>query len=229
MISFDNSPPVYWLIGYLLAGFVIFASQYKSIPTRAYLLTGVVLLVFMRLPVIVFNRELNQDESQMLSHAVTLFQNPVYWRSVDGTTIGPLDNYLLVIPKLFGFQLDYSAARYGAAVCRGRMAFAFFFGQKLVRNSHRPADFRCTAAFCGIYAGNRFCALFERAASGIATCILCLATFAPRPENGTRGVGPLFSGLGSRSGPIRKTTSHTARCRARIVGILGCIPSFSAI
>jgi hypothetical protein len=117
MISFDNSPPVYWLIGYLLAGFVIFASQYKSIPTRAYLLTGVVLLVFMRLPVIVFNRELNQDESQMLSHAVTLFQNPVYWRSVDGTTIGPLDNYLLVIPKLFGFQLDYSAARFMGLLC----------------------------------------------------------------------------------------------------------------
>jgi hypothetical protein len=117
MISFDNSPPVYWLIGYLLAGFVILASQYNSIPNRAYLLTGVILLVFMRLPVIVFNRELNQDESQMLSHAVTLFQDPVYWRSVDGTTIGPLDNYLLVIPKLFGFQLDYSSARFMGLLC----------------------------------------------------------------------------------------------------------------
>lgn len=117
MISFDNSPPVYWLIGYLLAGFVILASQYKSIPNRAYLVTGVILLVFMRLPVIVFNRELNQDESQMLSHAVTLFQDPVYWRSVDGTTIGPLDNYLLVIPKLFGFQLDYSSARFMGLLC----------------------------------------------------------------------------------------------------------------
>ncbi len=117
MISFDNSPPVYWLIGYLLAGFVILASQYKSVPNRAYLLTGVILLVFMRLPVIVFNRELNQDESQMISHAVTLFQDPVYWRSVDGTTIGPLDNYLLVIPKLFGFQLDYSSARFMGLLC----------------------------------------------------------------------------------------------------------------
>lgn len=117
MISFDNSPPVYWLIGYLLAGFVIFASQFKSVSTRTYLLTGVILIVFMRLPVIVFNRELNQDESQMLSHAITLFQDPVYWRSVDGTTIGPLDNYLLVIPKLFGFQLDYSSARFMGLLC----------------------------------------------------------------------------------------------------------------
>ena len=111
MLSFDSSPPVYWFIGYLLAGIVIISSQYKSLPDRTYLVLGIVLLVFMRLPVIVFNRELNQDESQMLSHAITLLQDPVYWRSVDGTTIGPLDNYLLVLPKLLGFQLDYSAAR----------------------------------------------------------------------------------------------------------------------
>lgn len=117
MISFDNSPTVYWLIGYLLAGVVLFVSQYKSVSTKAYLTLGVVLLAWMRLPVIVFNRELNQDESQMLSHALTLLQDPVYWRSVDGTTIGPLDNYLLIFPKLFGFQIDYSAARFMGLLC----------------------------------------------------------------------------------------------------------------
>lgn len=117
MLSFDNSPTVYWFIGYLLAAVVIFASHYKSLPTKVYLATGVVLLVFMRLPVVVFNRELNPDESQMLSHALTLFQDPVYWRSVDGTTIGPLDNYLLVIPKLLGFQIDYSSGRFMGLLC----------------------------------------------------------------------------------------------------------------
>ncbi len=117
MLSFDSSPPVYWFIGYLLAGIVIISSQYKSLPDRTYLVLGIVLLAFMRLPVIVFNRELNQDESQMLSHAITLLQDPVYWRSVDGTTIGPLDNYLLILPKLLGFQLDYSAARLMGLLC----------------------------------------------------------------------------------------------------------------
>lgn len=117
MFSFDNSPTVYWFIGYLLAGFVIFASQYQSISTRTYLFTGITLLVFMRLPIVVFNRELNPDESQMLSHALTLFQDPVYWRSVDGTTIGPLDNYLLVLPKLLGFRIDYSSGRFMGLLC----------------------------------------------------------------------------------------------------------------
>ncbi|GGN09288.1 hypothetical protein GCM10010967_51490 [Dyadobacter beijingensis] len=117
MFSFDNSPTVYWFIGYLLAGFVIFASQYESVPKRAYLAAGIILLIFMRIPVVVFNRELNVDESQMLSHAITLFQDPVYWRSVDGTTIGPLDNYLLVVPKLLGFRIDYTSGRFMGLLC----------------------------------------------------------------------------------------------------------------
>lgn len=139
MLSFDNSPTVYWFIGYVLAGFVVFASQNNSLPTRAYLSAGVVLLVFMRLPVIVFNRELNPDESQMLSHALTLYQDPVYWRSVDGTTIGPLDNYLLVLPKLFGFPIDYSSGRFMGLLCvAGAWIFLFsalknWFGASIAR------------------------------------------------------------------------------------------------
>ena len=139
MLSFDNSPPVYWLIGYLLAGGVIFASQYKPLSNRAYLVSGILLLAFMRLPVIVFNRELNQDESQMLSHAITLLQDPVYWRSVDGTTIGPLDNYLLVLPKLLGFQINYSSGRFMGLLCvAGAWLFLFsalknWFGISIAR------------------------------------------------------------------------------------------------
>lgn len=117
MLSFDNSPTVYWFIGYVLAGFVVYASQNSSIKPKIYLSAGIILLVFMRLPVIVFNRELNVDESQMASHAITLFQDPVYWRSVDGTTIGPLDNYLLVLPRLLGFQIDYSSGRFMGLLC----------------------------------------------------------------------------------------------------------------
>ncbi|MCE7067612.1 hypothetical protein [Dyadobacter sp. CY326] len=139
MITFDNSPPVYWFIGYVLAAFVIFSAFYKPIPSKIFILSAIILLIFMRLPVIVFNRELNPDESQMLSHAITLFQDPVYWRSVDGTTIGPLDNYLLVIPKLLGFQIDYTSGRIMGLLCAGgAMLFLFlslknWFGTSIAR------------------------------------------------------------------------------------------------
>ncbi|WP_025764152.1 hypothetical protein [Dyadobacter tibetensis] len=111
MITFDSAPTIYWLLGYILAGMVVMSAYTKKIPTSLFILLGLTLFVAMRLPVVVFNRELNPDESQMISHAITLLQDPVYWRSVDGTTIGPLDNYFLTLPGLLGFSIDFTAAR----------------------------------------------------------------------------------------------------------------------
>ena len=130
MLTFDNSPPVYWFIGYVLAAFVVFSGFYKSISTKIYLISAIILLIFMRLPVIVFNRELNPDESQMLSHAITLFKDPIYWRSVDGTTIGPLDNYLLVIPRLLGFEINYTSGRIMGLICAAGALVMLFYALK---------------------------------------------------------------------------------------------------
>jgi hypothetical protein len=126
MLTFDNSPTIYWLLGYILAGLVILSSRYRKLPDLPFLIGCLVTVMFMRFPVVVFNRELNPDESQMLSHAITLFQDPVYWRSVDGTTIGPLDNYLLVVPKLLGLQINYTTGRLMGLVCTvGSLSFLF--------------------------------------------------------------------------------------------------------
>ncbi|CAG5073756.1 hypothetical protein DYBT9623_04906 [Dyadobacter sp. CECT 9623] len=140
MITFDYSPTVYWLIGYILAGAVVISAFYKPLSYKISLVAGIALLVLMRLPVIVFNRELNPDESQMLSHAITLFQDPVYWRSVDGTTIGPLDIYWLVIPRLLGFEINYTSGRImGLISSAGALLFLFFalknwFGERAARH-----------------------------------------------------------------------------------------------
>ncbi|PWJ56544.1 hypothetical protein CLV98_11138 [Dyadobacter jejuensis] len=111
MINFDTTPTVYWLLGFALAGLVVVSAYHKKVPTALFILLGLTLFVAIRLPVIVFNRELNPDESQMIGHAITLLQDPVYWRSVDGTTIGPLDNYFLTLPGLIGLPIDFTAAR----------------------------------------------------------------------------------------------------------------------
>lgn len=130
MLSFDSSPTVYWFLAYVMAVGVIGLNLRNRISNSFYLLALAGLLVFMRLPSIVFNRELNADESQMLSHALTLYLDPVYWRSVDGTTIGPLDNYLLVIPRLLGFQLDYTSARMMGLLCTMGSLLLFFYALK---------------------------------------------------------------------------------------------------
>lgn len=139
MLTFDSAPTIYWFIGYLLAGVVVLASIYKKVPEKLFFILAIFLLIFMRMPAVVYNREINADESQMLSHAITLYEDPVYWRSVDGTTIGPLDNYLLVVPKILGFQINYTSGRVMGLLCAiGALLFVFlamrnWFGQAIAR------------------------------------------------------------------------------------------------
>jgi branched-subunit amino acid transport protein AzlD len=117
--AFDYNPIIYWLAGYCIACclcILVFLSPRRSPvnPERWYILLGSVLLPVMRLPVILFNRELNADESQMLTQAMTLLKDPVYFRSVDGTTGGPLGSYFLIIPGLIRGVFDYTTGHLGS-------------------------------------------------------------------------------------------------------------------
>lgn len=148
MLTFDSAPTIYWLIGYTLAGLLILASLYKGLSSRVYFVLAIGLLIFMRMPVIMFNREINPDESQVLSHAITLYEDPVYWRSVDGTTIGPLNNYLLVVPKLLGFQINYSSGRVMGLICViGALLFTFLALKNWLNDSVARISLTATVLF----------------------------------------------------------------------------------
>jgi len=56
-------------------------------------------------------KDLNPDESGMLAGAITLRHDPVFWRSVDGITSGPLNYYALLPLNLLGVPLNYFGAR----------------------------------------------------------------------------------------------------------------------
>jgi hypothetical protein len=65
-----------------------------------------------RWPILCDNRELmDPDESQMMSAAMTLDRDPLYWKSVDGQTRGPMDDWpLLALLRIEG-RLDYTDVR----------------------------------------------------------------------------------------------------------------------
>lgn len=119
MLSFDEFPVVYFVLGYVLAAVIVLLAYGNKIRIQEllFLVASGTLVILMRLAVVIFNQEINPDESQMVAHALTLRQYPVYWQSVDGTTIGPLDNYVLLIPSLFRLTLDYISARLVGLFC----------------------------------------------------------------------------------------------------------------
>ncbi len=119
MPHFDTYPITYWLPVYALCWALLWLAARSLIqrPLINWKLVGLlslVLLFLLRLSTIVFNAEINPDESQMITQAFTLYHDPVYFRSVDGTTGGPLDSYFLIIPSLFGLPFDYITARFTA-------------------------------------------------------------------------------------------------------------------
>lgn len=136
MLHFDDRPVAFILVGYVWLGIVGFLAVRKS---RAdfwgnpwlFLLLALGWFGFMRLPTVLFNQELNVDESQLLAQALTLKQDPVFWRSVDGTTGGPLDSYALIVPTWLGLPFDYTTARLVAFALLGlNLVFLFLTARR---------------------------------------------------------------------------------------------------
>lgn len=117
----DQHPGAYW-IGAGLATIALVAAVIQAWrrPAAAPRRDGVfalLLLLFLlawRWPSLLAATQYNPDESQFIAGAMTLAQDPVFWRSVDGGTAGPLDFYALLPLHWVGFPLDYFTARLAA-------------------------------------------------------------------------------------------------------------------
>jgi len=101
-----------------------------SLGAKWWLLAALTLLSF-RWPLLLVQHQLNPDESQLIAGAITLCHDPVFWRSVDGCTAGPVDFYPL-LPAALGDGLgSYVVARLLAlTVVWGTLVFA---GESLAR------------------------------------------------------------------------------------------------
>ncbi|WP_420146973.1 hypothetical protein [Spirosoma sp.] len=145
--------PLIWEIGgwlaFLIVGGLFIRSDYRPNRSRRYqlglLLSLLGLLVLKRALVLFINRELNPDESQLLSQAITLRHYPVYWKYVDGATMGPLSCYYVAIPGYFGIPLNYMVLRWVSFLClginigSGYFTIENFFGSRAARLAMLPA------------------------------------------------------------------------------------------
>jgi hypothetical protein len=92
----------------------------KPRSTASWTFLAVVVWVFLlRLPAVFWPQEMNVDESQMLSQGMKFLVDPIPWRSVDGTSGGPLNSYLLSFFLLLGFPPGYALLHAVAAVLAG--------------------------------------------------------------------------------------------------------------
>lgn len=111
-IYFDTSPTTWWLLNHLALGAVSFwvIRRQQPLPDWVFLLVIGAITGLMRLPVFLYNLPLNPDESQLLAQGLTLAYDPILYRSVDPTTSGPCNSFLLTFFYLLGFKLDFHLA-----------------------------------------------------------------------------------------------------------------------
>jgi hypothetical protein len=87
-------------------------------------LIAAILLAF-RWPLVWVPHQFNPDESQLIAGAITLRHDPVFWRSVDGSTAGPVDYYPLLPAAWGNGYASYAIARLiGLAAVFGTIFFA---------------------------------------------------------------------------------------------------------
>jgi hypothetical protein len=153
----------------------------------------VAILAAGRWPSIFFPRELNSDESQLLAGARALLYDPVFWRSVNGGTAGPLDFFALwPAGWIFGWQ-SYLAARFTAlaflaiSLVVAHQCVALVFGRKVARVA-------ILAAVC-LEALTNAVDLLHYSTELLAMMLLAVAAYAAIRRWVNQGV-PLWNGLG---------------------------------
>jgi hypothetical protein len=138
---------VVWLsaCGWVVRG--IFRNDPSAAATSDWKWSFVVVLVLLagRWPTFFVTREYNPDESQMLAGALTLRHDPVFWRAVDGDTVGPLGHFaLLPFGSLLGEDSYFSARLTGLCLIALSLMWvhgviARSYGRQLARVVTLPA------------------------------------------------------------------------------------------
>jgi hypothetical protein len=122
MIWLDGSSGKFWLVGGVLIALVIIFAQLGRSTEQGHIrrwwshpgwfvLWLTIGLFFFRLPTITTAYTFIEDESTFIAGAITLTYDPVFWRTVHCTTSGPLNYYILLLPRLIGLPLDFLSAR----------------------------------------------------------------------------------------------------------------------
>lgn len=97
-----------------------------------FLLALTIGLLYFRLPVTTSWAYLNEDEGNFVAGAITLTHDPVFWRSVQSTTSGPLNYYPLAVCGALGSPIDYSSARLFGSVLHLISLWALYAAARLM-------------------------------------------------------------------------------------------------
>ena len=150
LIWLDQSPLRFWSGVCICYGFCIFLvifsigakpdggepeSRWKKWMRHdlLFVLSMCAVVFSCRWPFLLCPTYINPDEALFSSCGITLWHDPVFWRSISASTSGPLNVYPLLIPKLLGFSFGYVPARVvGLLLVLGTISCLYFTARKFM-------------------------------------------------------------------------------------------------
>ena len=141
---FDADPGRYWALAWIAWGALALlavlklgsewhpsAGLWRRLPRGLlhpgiFLLAAAIALLACRWPVVVAGPLRNPDETQMGAAAMTYWQDPVPWRSVDLHTAGPVNAYFLLPALLPDGRISYPGLRLAALLAHALGALAVY-------------------------------------------------------------------------------------------------------
>jgi hypothetical protein len=121
-------PAILAILNYLASSGIVRLPRWASrlIASRTLLFAAIAAsLLLSRFPALLAG-ELNVDETQFVASAHKLFKDPVFFRSVDCGTTGPLNILPLLLPAVFGVSPDYASGRLIALIIILASIFVMF-------------------------------------------------------------------------------------------------------
>ncbi|HZR78025.1 MAG TPA: hypothetical protein VFA58_02400 [Chthoniobacterales bacterium] len=143
----DSSPAHYWFAAWttfaafgLLTFFILLFPREQEWWRNPVFLSAIMLIVLFafRWPMLFDNRPYpDPDESQFIAGAMTLREDPLFWKSVDGTTHGPLTEWPLLVGLIAHGSLNFKVARIASLILvwlqliSGLLIFRRLFGPRI--------------------------------------------------------------------------------------------------
>ena len=198
----DHHPLVYLGLAGSIIGFALMRAVAPLLrgtadgPRRHDWRWGLVILATLaagRWPSLIYTRGLNPDESQLLAGAHALVADPVFWRSVNGGTAGPLDFFALwPAGWVFGWDTFFTARLTALILLAISLTLAH---QVMAVMLGRPAARLASLAALPLEALTHAVDFVHYSTELIPVALLSGAAYAALRRWALAG-GPLWSGLG---------------------------------
>ena len=199
---FDSQPVLNWAPGIAFL-FLATYMTFRLVPAPAIATEGfwtrplfffivvALSLVALRLPSFLFLGELDVDESQLITNARKFLVNAIPWLSVDTTTSGPLNSYVLALPSLFGIPIHYPSTRItGVLLLLCTLIFSHLTIRTLCGETAARIAVLPTVALLGL--GQRY--FLDFSTELLPITLLAGATYLfGRAARGTAGPGSIYA------------------------------------